>query len=191
MTIVKAPNNQQGSALEPPRFSLRTLLLAMTALCGLFGLMVTIGLLWSAAVVIVLSLVGAHVLGNSLGTALRDRATGRIASERSPVHLLLQAAANDVAVPGRLTKHARLSRVTTVMTLGGASVGALLGGMASAGLYPEAPDTAVALGVISFSVLGGFAGFATSSFLSVARAAIRESLAASEPARPRAHEQHD
>jgi hypothetical protein len=61
--------------LPPPRYSLRTLLLGITA-CGLF-----FGAFWwfSPSVVIAGAVAGlmvaAHVVGNSLGTQLRDRSS--------------------------------------------------------------------------------------------------------------------
>ena len=75
------PNNQhdeQGSALDPPRFSLRGLMLAVSAVCCLFGLLTAVGLFWSAILLFFLSLILAHVLGNALGTALRDRSSRRV-----------------------------------------------------------------------------------------------------------------
>ena len=76
-----------------------------------------------------------------------------------------------------------MSRVTILMTLGGAAAGAYLGAVGSAGTYPEAGTSAVVLGTVSAAVLGGFAGFMTSSFVLVMRQAWREALAHGDSAR--------
>ena len=68
------PFDESPSALGPPRFSLRTLWLVMTLLCCLFGLMSIVGAMWSLALALFIGLVAAHVLGNSLGTKLSNRA---------------------------------------------------------------------------------------------------------------------
>jgi hypothetical protein len=67
------------------------------------------------------------------------------------------------------------------MTCGGAAAGAFLGGPGLAAVYPDAGAAAVALGVASSAVLGGFAGFLASSFLSVTLKAWREALAQADP----------
>ncbi len=60
------------------------------------------------------------------------------------------------------------------MTIGGALIGAEFGGLGLAAIYPRASVAAVTLGVVSSAVLGGFAGFLASSFLSVVRQALAE-----------------
>jgi hypothetical protein len=174
----QAPGHDElRAALDPPRFSLRTLLVVMTALGCLFGLMTAVGSVWSMVILLFLGLVSAHVLGNSLGTKLRDRASRQVAIETAR-HAPARAGAPRLEVePGRLTQRTRLSRITFFMALGGAVAGAFLGGTGLAGIYPEASAPAVALGVVSLAVLGAFAGFMASSFLSVMHQAWREALA--------------
>jgi len=168
--------DEREAALGPPRFTLRTLLLAMTLLGCLFGLMTALGGQWSLVILLFSGLVLAHVLGNSLGTKLRDRAARRVdASAHDPRRPA--APQPPLLPPGRLTQRVRFSRVTPATALAGGVAGAFLGGMVSAGTYPEAGAGAVALGVVSAAVLGAFAGFLTSSFLSVLRQAWREALA--------------
>ena len=65
----------------------------------------------------------------------------------------------------------------------GAAAGEFLGGVASAGIYPDAGGAAVALGVVSASVLGALGVFLVTSFLSVSRAACARRDLAAEPAR--------
>jgi hypothetical protein len=173
MAWVIDDRDEHDSVLEPPRFTLRSLFLGVTACGCLLALMSVVGLLWSAAIGLFLCLVLAHVSGNSVGTTLRDRASRasrKQSSERSSAVML------SIAAPQRLTQRVRLGRVARLTTWGGAMAGAMLGGTGSARLYPEAPNSAVLLGIFSLAVLGGFVGFAASSFVSVARQAMREAL---------------
>jgi hypothetical protein len=169
--------------LSPPRYSLRTLLVVVT-LCGcLFGVMATVGMFYSAMLALFLSLVGAHVVGNSLGTKLRDQTTQQIDAARAarppaPAMSLPRDLANP---PRRLTERARLHRITLVMGIGGAMLGGELGGVGLSATYPEAPISAVALGVVSSATLGAFVGFLTSSFLSVVRQALAEAHRGANP----------
>src|SRR5687768_10925498 len=111
--------------LPPPRFSLRTLLLVIT-FCGLF-----FGSFWwfSPSLVIagsvVAILVAAHVVGNSLGTQLRDRAAAR----RRPLDTKLQAAevSENRAPTTHLGQPSSLGWGMLGLTLGGAVVG-MIGG---------------------------------------------------------------
>ncbi len=168
--------------MGPPRFTLRELLLAMTALSGLFGLMAAVGLWWSMAILLFLSLVLAHVLANSLGTRLRDRASRCVLAEKMASREAAAPVQLQVAAPQRLTQRVRLHWITLVMAIGAAVVGATLGGAGLSSLYPDAGLAAIGVGVVSSAVLGAFAGFATSSFLSVAQQALREALGDCNPA---------
>jgi hypothetical protein len=163
------------ATLKPPQFTLRTLLLVVTALAGLLAVMTAVGSLWSMAILLVVVLVSAHVIGNALGTKLRDRATRRAAPPAGSA-----PARTPPVSPKRLTEPARLHWVTLVTTVCGAAAGGYFGGSALAASYPGATTAAVVLGVVSSAVLGGFAGFATSSFLSVMRQALSEAHAASD-----------
>jgi hypothetical protein len=183
--IMSPDANQHEPAetgLRPPRFSLRALLLCMAALGCLFAIMSAVGLVWSAVILLFLSLVAAHVLGNSFGTRLRDQASREIALKRAaqprePPDVIRL----NVDAPRQLTERARLNRVTLVTSAGGALVGAEFGGAGLAAIYPQAPLGAVVLGVVSSAVLGGFAGFLASSFLSVVRQALAEAHRGSTP----------
>jgi hypothetical protein len=184
MTHIPDLPRDLGSPL--PRFSLRTLWVAMTVLCCLFAVMAAIGLWLSAVLALFLSLLMAHVLGNSLGTRLRDQTTRQIAAARDASAAGPAPIEWEVVAPKRLTQRARLNRITLLMGIGGALVGGELGGVGFAAMYDHAPVSAVALGVVSAGVLGAFAGFLASSFLSVVRQALAEAhQGANAPLRPR------
>ena len=69
-----------------PQFCLRTLLGGVTLCGGLFALMAALGPVWSGVLILSLSLVAAHVIGNSLGSRLRDAASREIARARPIVN---------------------------------------------------------------------------------------------------------
>jgi hypothetical protein len=133
------------------------------------------GLLWSTVLLLFLSLVLGHVLGNSLGTRLRDQASRQVAHDRaSRTREPPDVIRLNVDAPRQLTGRARLNRMTLVMSAAGAVVGAQIGGVGVAAIYPQAPIGAALLGVVSSAVLGGFAGFLATSFLWVVRQALAE-----------------
>jgi hypothetical protein len=175
----------ESTVLGPPRFTLRTLMLAMVAVSCLMAVGTAVGTASSLMLLFFIGLIIAHVLGNSVGTKLRDRASTSIVSDgQSDEAKRMQVRALKVPrnlAPGRLGQHKRLSRVAPAMACGGAVLGAFAGGTGSALIYPEAGAAAVALGVCSAAVLGGLGGFLASSFVTVILSAWREALKASEP----------
>lgn len=166
------PCNDSGSILGPPRFSLRALLATMTGLCCMFATMSVIGPMGSIVILLFFCLAVAHVLGNSLGTRLRDGATQKLPARCEKRTLI----SHPVSAPTRLSERTGMRPATYLMAAGGMIFGGIGGALASAGLYPDAGPAAVALGTGSLAVLGTFAGFIASSFLSVARSAMREAL---------------
>ena len=178
------PLADPDATLKPPQFTLRTLLLIVTALGCLLAVMTAIGSLWSLAILLLLALVLAHVLGNAVGTKLRDRSVGREHADPAMTsHRPLPR--RELLSPKRLTERARPHWITLVFTAGGALAGGYFGGSALAASYPDATAAAVVVGFVSSGVLGGFAAFTASSFLWVARAALSEAHAASDRHQPR------
>jgi hypothetical protein len=175
MSLASEQHELPEPLLRPPKFSLRALWLSMTVLCCLFAAMASLGALWSAVLALFLLLAAAHVIGNKMGTHLRDLADRQIVAEqlakprRSSERVMLS-----MPVPEQLTSRRKLNRVTLLMTIGGALIGAEMGGLGLVAIYPHASIGAMALGIFSSAVLGGFAGFLTSSFLSVVRQALAE-----------------
>ncbi|MEX2114736.1 MAG: hypothetical protein WD845_16205 [Pirellulales bacterium] len=175
MALARQQFELSEPALRPPRFSLRTLWLAVTVLCCLFAVMASLGALWSAMLLLFLCLGAAHVIGNSLGTKLREHADQQILLDRaSQPARSAEPVALGVAAPQQLTARRKLNRITLLMTIGGALVGAEFGGLGLAAIYPQASIAAVSLGVVSSAVLGALAGFLSSSFLWVVRQALAE-----------------
>jgi hypothetical protein len=180
---VPPPNEDPDAVLKPPQFTLRTMLVVVTAVACLLAVMTAVGSFWSLAILLFLALISAHVAGNAVGTRLRNHSARRPTGPRAAVPH--PATPREFTSPKRLTVPARLHWITLVMAGGGALAGGYFGGSALAGNYPEATTAAVVLGVVSSGVLGGFAGFAGSSFVSVVRQALSEAHAGSDRPKPR------
>ncbi len=176
------------ATLKPPQFTLRTLLIGMAVVAVLLGVATTVGTYWSMAVGLLLVLIAGHVAGNSLGTKLRDGAPRRKSEQFSATQPRRAASRRDVAMPTRLRVPARLHWINIVLSGVGALAGGYFGGSALVASYPDAPTSAFVLAYVSSGVLGGFAGFVTSSFLSVTRQALSEAHAGSDRHRPPAQQ---
>lgn len=156
-------------------------MLATAAAGALLAVLMSVGSLWAIAILLLLTLVSAHVMGNSLGTRLRDGVEQRPLSAQGPGRLPLRFVER---APTRLRERARLHWITLVVSGCGAAVGAYFGGSALASSYPAASTAAIVVGYASSGVLGGFAGFVVSSFLAVLRQALSEAHAGSDKHRP-------
>ncbi len=171
------------------RFSLRSLLLWMTLLCGLLALLVSVSLGPAIVIASVALLIGAHVVGNALGTRLRDQAP-RItdtAAGRGLAPAATQVSAAVLPVTSLRNKQ-RLSRTTPVVASVAALLGSLVGGVVLAWFnYPQGTLAGLVVGGLSCGFLGGFVGFLAGSFLEIFGPAWTEaaSLAPDPPRRPR------
>jgi hypothetical protein len=147
------------------QFRLRTLLLTVT-LCGAAcALMHAIGPVWSVGCSFLLLLATLHVVGNAIGTRLRDDATANAAIEAAdrpncPPPLSIAAPAHSK----RLAQRAPLGRWIGMLTVVGLAAGGTLGEILYSGRVTPA---GVIVGTISSAVLGGFAAFLAGSFLRV------------------------
>ena len=158
-------NRRTGGAF---RFRLRTMLLAVT-LCGVAcAVMQAVGPAWSAILGFGLLLVAMHVLGNAIGTRLRDDATADAAcdTDERPRH---PASFRRPVRSKELARRAPLGRWIVLVTAIGVAGGGTLGEIF---LFGNSARTAVAVGTISSAVIGGFAAFLTSSFLCVGASAL-------------------
>jgi len=164
---------------RPLQFSLRALLLAIAGLAALLALVNVVGAGWTLLVAFVVLLVAAHVAGNSLGTALRDRA-----SDEHPLPPFDAPAGPVPRIgPQQLAERARLCRLTVgLFTAIGAGLGAWLGAAALAELHLRGlTDGGLAVGTFSAAVIGGFGGFLCSSFVLIVRRAWREAVVHRDP----------
>jgi hypothetical protein len=154
---------------RPLQFSLRGLLW-LTALCSaLFAVMMAVGMVASLFLLMVVGLVVAHVLGNAIGTRLRDDALHRRDQSLPRGAVQPSSGAMPAATDSALRQRRPLGLSLTVFVAAGALGGALLGRLLffySPWQHGAVPDAVVGIG--SCSVLGALAGFMASSFFKVA-----------------------
>jgi hypothetical protein len=128
---------------------------------------------WIAAAVLVAS-VAMHVIGNTLGTSLREATDRDLRRVRA-----VAAAAEPLPRPRahRLEQRTSLGRLVPVS----AGIGAACGGAAGATAlvaWTSCTTAGAVLGGASAAVIGGLAGFLAASFVEILRVSLRESLAA-------------
>lgn len=167
------------------RFGLRQMLCFVALLSGLCTLLVITGGPWSLAIAGGALLVAAHVLGNLIGTRLRD-------SSADIVRLRANDPSFDSDFPQTITQRCEFGRLklppgTPLADYGpvvgprllwfvvaGAAVGATAGGAAIARMIGlQAGWAGWTVGTISCAVLGTWLAFLASSFGSIARHAWR------------------
>ena len=177
MSTAVSPSEDRRTT-RPPQFGLRALLISITALSVLFALMTTIGAWPSLVLGLGLVLVAAHVFGNALGTTLRDQGSAARPDEATePLQHSFARRMITIAPSRRLTETTCISRTTRAMTVIGIVAGGMLGGAGLAALNWEHITWAgIGLAIFSSAVLGGFGGFLSSSFVTIARHAWREAL---------------
>ncbi|MBM4011082.1 MAG: hypothetical protein FJ286_06840 [Planctomycetes bacterium] len=132
---------------------------------------------WIAVAVLAAS-VAMHVLGNALGTRLRDatdRDLRRLRSDRGETSLLPRPREH------RLGQRSGLGLLVPVS----AGIGAACGGIAGTTALMAWTSSSVAgaaLGGASAAVIGGLIGFLGASFVEIVRVSLREAIAAERQA---------
>ena len=163
-------------ALEPPKFSLASLLWGVAVLAGLLGLMTAVGPLGGFALLLLALVIVAHVAGNSLGTRLRSFGSKKIKEAEAHRALADLDELRQAAAPAsNLSWHSRISRTMLVFTIAGAAILGSAGGTILIWLAWSQLNIATAIvAIVSPTVLGGWIGFALSSFTQTAGGAWRE-----------------
>jgi hypothetical protein len=179
------PAREMPPALKPPQFSLRTLLLLVTAFAVLFALVNVLPPMILAGLVFLLLSIFAHVAGNVIGTRLRDIG-GRPGERRlnGPDEALSIGGAGTprCAPPTELSRRQSLGWPILVVTSAGAICGAIGGGFWTAWLTGNhITALALSIGSIACCVLGGFAAFLAFSFAQVGLGALRQAMAGAAP----------
>lgn len=176
MSRVVSKNNFPG--LPPPQFRLRSLLIFVGLLCILLALAKVVGSYATLILVLFLLTVVAHVVGNAIGTRLRENngSQHRQGDESAEmVGLSEKLTAQHFAPTTRLSRNHRLGMIVVVCVVTGAIGGSILGGwLLSLAVGNKATWANMSVGVIAMGVLGGFFGFLSSSFLKVLIAANLE-----------------
>jgi len=178
---MSAPSlNSSDKPLRFPQFRLRTLFLITTVCGAFFAIIGAIGFLASVGLIIVLSIVCLHVLGNVLGRKLREHSPVGIRDEASqPIPFSHRPTAPVAALASsRLFERPSVGWTMRVFCATGALVGGTLGAVALC-LWDAIRLPGIVLGGVSSAVVGAFFGFLIGSFLEMALRAWWQ--AASEP----------
>lgn len=133
---------------------------------------------WMAVAVLVAS-VAMHVVGNALGTQLREATDRDLA--RFAARSRMQATPPPM-LPTHLERRSSLGRLVPVSAGIGAACGGIAGTAALAILANSSPAGA-AIGGVSSAVIGGIIGFLGASFVEIVRASLREAIAAERGSR--------
>jgi hypothetical protein len=167
-----------------PQYSLRTLLVWIAVLCALFAVLAQLPTVWAVMAVWFLILIAGHVVGNALGTRLRDGGTlGETAgADEKPTDLPPPDPARDRLPRPRATRlqeRTPLGRLMFTIAAVGACLGGSLGGNAAAFATGDSMTMAgLAVATVSSAVIGGLFGFLAASFLSVMTTTILQGMSA-------------
>jgi hypothetical protein len=167
------------------RFGLRRLFLLVTLLAILLTLLVSTSGPWPLVICMVTLLVAAHVLGALLGARLRDtspeirhwRAMQPNVDSDQPVTADQPVRLADLELPQStpLADSGQVMHRRRWVVGLGACVGGVCGAMAILHRGDPAPGlAALAVGTLSFYVLGGWAAFLVSSFVAIVHHAWRQ-----------------
>jgi hypothetical protein len=182
-----------GRRREPHlfRFGLKQMFLLLSLAGVLCGLLVGTGGSWPLIIGLATLLVGAHVLGNSLGTRLRDT-SGEVLQWRADQSGLgpdvpvatgqpIELAKLNLPPSTPLASRQRVAR-WTAWFVGGGAIGGLLAGstVIAMTIGPRIEWAGWVVGTISCGVLGAWVVFLASTFSSIARHAWRHALERSQ-----------
>lgn len=168
----------ESNAVPPPevlrnrpfRFQLRTVWLVVTLLCVALGLMGQIGPVASLALVFLIGLVLCHVLGNTLGTRLRDATTRQLRDEAAENQGPTPAPPPLPQTPAtRLRDKTRVVGWKTILFCGSCALTAGWLGTRhlAGGVWGSLRPQEIVLVAVSLAILGGLFTLASLTFLSV------------------------
>jgi hypothetical protein len=183
---MSAPSlNVPEKRLRLPQFGLRTLFL-ITAACGAcFAVLGAIGFLASVGLIVVISIVCLHVLGNVLGRNLREQASADFSNDRSQLRPIGERLPVPIGadVHSRLFEHTSVGWTMRIFCVVGALTGGTLGAEALL-IWDANRLPGIVLGAISSGVVGAFFGFLIGSFLEMALRAWWQASSEPRPTKP-------
>jgi hypothetical protein len=157
------PRTSAHSPSNLSQFNLRTLFAAVAVLALICAIARYGGWAGLLAASTFAALIAAHVVGNALGTRLRDEVSPQLNAK--PITPATRPfGPRIVTVPRRLHERTPIGRLILVTSTGAAGVGGILGGLALA-FWTGASFAGWLVGTLSSALLGGFFGFLLASFL--------------------------
>lgn len=182
-------NMANDAGLKPPQFRLRTMLIVVALLCVLLTVMVAMGMFWAMGLLLFLMLIAAHVVGNSLGTQLRDHGSRIAVGTQTPEEMASSGLRNrPAASPWQAPQAGRMQekRPTSWLLIGLSAVGAvvsgILGGLLISSLYWEKIGLgAIMIAALASGIMGGMAVFLTGSFIDMVQRVWREATTETQP----------
>ena len=183
--------SDRSTALGPPQYSLRSLLLAVGGVFLLIALVDWVGAAWAAPLVFLMILIVGHVMGNVVGTRLRDagstcqrpatasmsQTTGNsTANSTTAATAVCLARMRSVRKP-HLCDKTPLERGVWLLVASGIAAGSLAGGILLATLqWQDITWIGLLLGAVSAGILGGWLTLLGATFLHAAGRAWREAV---------------
>lgn len=172
--------DREYASLKPPQFHLRTMLIGVALICVLLVVMVSIGMFWAMGLLLLILLILAHVVGNSLGTQLRDQGS-RVTTAEADANKL-----PPIDIPavwqrpsaGRMQEKRPIGWLLIALSVVGAIASGVIGGLAISSLYWDKIGIgAIAIAALASGVIGGMGAFAMGAFIDMMRRALREATA--------------
>ncbi len=161
--------------LGPWQFSLSGMFAGVTAICVLFALMGTVGAAGGVFIALLVVLILAHVIGNAVGTRLRDDADRQIRKElerrQETSRLSAIPPPTNATAPVKLHENTRVGPEMIAVGIVGATAGGLFG---LCSLWHVATGLGVTIGATSTAIIAGLFSFAAASFIQMIWRAIAE-----------------
>jgi hypothetical protein len=176
---------QTTVALKPPQFRLSSMLIGVALICVLLVVMVSIGMFWAMGLLMLILLIVAHVVGNSLGTQLRDHGSRLTKDEENPNRLSRvgsSATAWQRPSAGRMQEKQPIGWLLIALSVVGAIASGVVGGLSISSLYWDKIGAgAIAIATLASGIIGGMAVFLTGNFIDMVQRVLREATAEAGP----------
>jgi hypothetical protein len=187
MSPIQHDPAQTTVALKPPQFRLRTMLLGVALVCVLLVVMISIGMFWAMGLLMLILLIVAHVVGNSLGTQLRDHGSRITTAAEDPNKLSATAVSAQPwqrPLAGRMQEKEPVGWLLIALSVIGAIASGIVGGLAISSLYWDKIGAGgIVIATLAAGVIGGMAVFLTGTFIDMVRRVWREATAETSPAK--------